>query len=284
MAIASIGPLSYGLVMPTTLAPRASAPRMACVDEFSISREVKNVRIFDGDYAAEICEEVVSLGKAMIAEKGSFSVCIPGGSIVAAIGSIEPGAFDASKTHIFFANEKVPSYPCIEGGLGVAEKLGIPKEQVYGFGEGGTPAELATKYTELLKSHPAIDNSGAIPSFDLVLLGTGPDAHCGCLFPESDEIKATGSGAIVLAGNDERADGDFLAISMDVMNAAKVAIISAAGAGRADMVQKALSGEFDMFDCPAGMVEAEEETIWFTDQESISKFDEDIEDADEGEE
>ena len=34
----------------------------------------------------------------------------------------------------------------------------------------------------------------------------------------------------------------------------------------------------------AGMVEAEEETIWFTDQESISKFDEDIEDADEGEE
>ena len=41
-----------GLVLPSSLAPqtvsRASAARMACVEEFSISREIKSVRIFDG--------------------------------------------------------------------------------------------------------------------------------------------------------------------------------------------------------------------------------------------
>ena len=54
-----------------------------------------------------------------------------------------------------------------------------------------------------------IANGGEMPSVDMMLLGTGPDGHCGCLFPDSAEIKATGSGAVVLAGNDERADGDF---------------------------------------------------------------------------
>jgi hypothetical protein len=56
----------------------------------------------------------------------------------------------------------------------------------------------------------------------MILLGTGPDGHCGCLFPDSPEIKASGSGKIVLAGNDERANGDFMAVSLDFMNAAKV--------------------------------------------------------------
>ena len=77
----------------------------------------------------------------------------------------------------------------------------------------------------------------------------------------------------MLAGNDARADGDFVAISLDVMNAAKCVIVSAAGAGRAEMVAKALAGNFGPFDCPAGLVEAEEETLWFTDKESIAVFD-----------
>ena len=40
------------------------------------------------------------------------------------------------------------------------------------------------------------------------------------------------------------------------MNAAKCVIVSAAGAGRAEMVAKALAGNFGPFDCPAGLVEA----------------------------
>ena len=107
----------------------------------------------------------------------------------------------------------------------------------------------------------------------MMLLGTGPDGHCGCIFPDSAEVKAAGSGAVVLAGNDDRADGDFLAVSMDVMCATKVVIVSAAGAGRASMVSTALSGDFGPVDCPAGMVEGVEETFWFTDKESIAEFD-----------
>ena len=110
-------------------------------------------------------------------------------------------------------------------------------------------------------------------SAEIKATGTGPDGHVGCLFPDGEPIKKTGAGEIVIAGNDERADGDFLAISMDMMCATKTVIVSAATEGRKEMVATALSGEFGAYDCPAGMVEGREETFWFVDEESIADFD-----------
>jgi len=270
-----------GLVLPTNGVTRSAPARMlACVDEFSISREIKTVQVFEGDYADSIRDEVINSARTSIEDKGSFSLAVPGGSVVAALGGLEAGAFDFSKMHVFFCNEKIPSFPCYEGALLEMKKLGVPDEQVHAVGA-GSPAEVAASYTKLLKSHPSIDNSGPIPSVDMMLLGTGGDGHCGCLFPDSAEIKATGSGQVVLAGNDDRADGDFVAVSMDVMNAAKAVIISAAGGGRAEMVSTALSGEFGAYECPAGMVEASGETFWFTDKESIKLFTEKMDDEEE---
>jgi len=263
--------------------PRAAPPRMACVDEFSISKEIKAVRVFEtlDDIADEIKEVVAAVGAACIAEKDSFSIAIPGGSVVSAFGDTDTGAFDFSKCHVFLCNEKIPSFPCYEGAVEVSKKLGIPDANVHGFGE-GSPAEVAAKYAELLKSHPSIDNSGPQPSVDMMLLGTGGDGHCGCLFPDSAEIKATGTGASVVAGNDDRADGDFVAVTMDMMCAAKTVIISAAGSGRAEMVAKALSGKFGLYDCPAGRVEAVEDTLWLTDNDGVAMldFDENLDETD----
>lgn len=157
----------------------------------------------------------------------------------------------------------------------MAKAVGIPEANVHGF-DSGSAAEAAAQYSELLKKHPSIDNSGTVPAFDMMLLGTGPDGHCGCLFPDSAEIKLSGAGKIVVAGNDPRADGDFVAVTMDVMCATEVVLVSAAGAGRAAMVEKALSGDFGPYDCPAGMVEARDQTLWFVDTESIAKFDEQV--------
>jgi len=284
--LASLLSASSGLVLPSALstAPATrAATRMTCIEEFSISREIKSVRIFDGAYDTNICDEVTAAAITSIEEKGSFSLCIPGGSVVKALENLKPDATDWSKMHVFLCNEKIPSLPCIDGALEQTAKIGVPAENVHGFGE-GAPADLAAKYTELLKTHPSIDNSGSIPAMDMMLLGTGPDGHCGCLFPDTAEIKATGTGQVVMAGNDDRADGDFLAVSMDVMCATKIVIVSAADEGRAEMVAKALSGEFGAYDCPAGMVEAAGETIWFTNEGGISKFDEDIEDEEEDDE
>ncbi len=108
-------------------------------------------------------------------------------------------------------------------------------------------------------------------SQDLMLLGTGEDGHCGSLYPQSNEIKATGQGKVVLPINE--GDKKSIAVSMDFMCAAKKVIVSAAGAGRGEMVQRALTGNFPEWDCPSALVHAAE-TVWFVDTASIALYNE----------
>lgn len=222
--------------------------------------------------ADEICQAVSTVGSAAIAQKGSFSLAIPGGSVVKALGGLGDDAFDFTKLHVFFCNEFIGANKCYEGALeSFVTAKGVPVENVHGVGV-GTPTEVAARYEQLLKTHPSIDNSGVLPSVDMILLGTGDDGHCGNIYPESLEVKQTGLGKVVLP---IESDGkQVVAVSIDFMSAAKIAVVSAAGANRASMVAKALSGNFGDYDCPAGMVDAKEETIWFVDQDSIAEFDE----------
>merc|ERR1712037_1079439 len=80
----------------------------------------------------------------------------------------------------------------------------------------------------------------------------------------------TGSGKVVLPIEGEQL---AIAVSMDFMNAAKRVLLSAAGTERAQMVAKAISGDFEEFECPAGLVNAAD-TTWFVDTDSFILFDE----------
>lgn len=103
-----------------------------------------------------------------------------------------------------------------------------------------------------------------------MLLGTGDDGHCGSLYPGSDEIKATGQGMVVLPI--DQGDKKSIAVSMDFMCAAKTVLVSAAEPKRAEMVKRALTGDFEEWGCPAGLVNAAGETLWFVDTESIQEY------------
>jgi len=102
-----------------------------------------------------------------------------------------------------------------------------------------------------------------------MLLGTGDDGHCGSLYPQSEEIKQTGQGKVVLPIDE--GEKKSIAVSMDFMCAAKKVIVSAATAKRAEMVKRALTGDFPEWDCPAALVNAGE-TVWFTDNDSIAAY------------
>jgi 6-phosphogluconolactonase len=230
----------------------------------------KKVSVFDGSYADAVIDTVVETAKAAIASKGSFSLAIPGGSIVNALSGMSPDAFDMSKVSIFFCNERIGANKCYEGALeAFVTKCGIPLDQVYKVPELG-PVEAAAAYEALIRKCPAVDSSGPIPSVDLVLLGTGDDGHCGSLYPQSDEIKATGSGKTVLAIDE--GDKKSIAVSMDFMNAAKKVVVSAAEPKRAEMVKRALSGDFEEWGCPSGLVDCAGETLWFVDTDSIAAY------------
>ena len=60
-----------------------------------------------GGYDTNICDEVTAAAQSCIEEKGSFSLCIPGGSVVAALANLKADGADWTKMHVFFCNEKV---------------------------------------------------------------------------------------------------------------------------------------------------------------------------------
>ena len=231
----------------------------------------KKVICYDGDYSDAVVELVVATAKNAIETKGSFSLAIPGGSVVTALKGLDADAFDMSKVHIFFCNERIGANKCYQGALDAfVIKCNIPIEQVYAVPE-LEPEAAAEVYATMIQECVAVDaSSGSMPSVDLILLGTGDDGHCGSLYPQSNEIKATGSGKAVL-GIDE-GDKKSIAVSMDFMNAAKKVLVSAAEPKRATMVKRALSGEYEEWGCPAGLVDCAGETIWFVDTDSIAEY------------
>lgn len=222
-----------------------------------------------GDISSSVAEAVTYYGKRAIASKGSFSLCIPGGSIVKACGAISKDALDWSKVHIFFANEGLNDFKCYTGAMeSFVGKVGIPAANVHKVGD-GEPAAAAAAYAALIASHPSVKHVHGVPSMDLVLLGTGEDGHVGSLHPNSGQLKdgfKTGKLVMPIVKGEKKS----VAVSMDLINAAGAVILSAAGAARQPMVKASVSGKFAEWLYPAGLVKtaAAGDTVWLCDKEA----------------
>lgn len=237
--------------------------------------------IFDDDAAmsAQLVAEVTAAAKEAISAKGSFSLCIPAGSVVSALKALSPAALDWKQVNVFFTGERLGANKSYEAALAAfctkckIDNVHYPLLRPLWCTGGPLPpfavAEAAAAYSALLKNHPSIDNSGALPSFDMLLLGVGEDGHCGSLHPKSSHIKAAGDGTIVFGIPQ---DGkNQIAISMDVMIASKKVILAATGGKKQDALRRALSGDFEAHDCPAGLVKAKT-TVWYADKASVGDF------------
>jgi 6-phosphogluconolactonase len=232
-----------------------------------------------GDITSAITEAVAFYGKKAIASKGSFTLCIPGGSVVKAASTMKKDAMDWSKVHVFFANEKLNDMACYNGAQEFIKNVGIPEANVHKTMDGSyekVAEDYAAKISELVPK-----NKHGVPSFDLVLLGTGDDGHVGSLYPNTPElINGYGTGKLVMPINS--GGKGTVAISMDLMNAADAVVLSAVGAIRKDMVKATkeghssmptgrtggwMFGKFAQYLWPAGLVKTADprNTIWLVD-------------------
>eukprot|EP00930_Biecheleria_cincta_P023524 TRINITY_DN16986_c0_g1_i2.p1 TRINITY_DN16986_c0_g1~~TRINITY_DN16986_c0_g1_i2.p1 ORF type:complete len:281 (-),score=60.80 TRINITY_DN16986_c0_g1_i2:113-955(-) len=269
----------------------------------------RTLTVFENDAAVakQLVADVTAAANAAISAKGSFSLCIPAGSVVSALKELSPSAVDWSKdifrvaafssrtrpwaghnkessqttpvVNVFFTGERLGANKSYTAAIDAfCDKCKI--ENVFFpifrplFCTGAPLPEFAVKeataaYTALLKSHPAIDNSGPLPSFDLLLLGVGDDGHCGSLHPQSAHIKAAGDGTVTFGIHKE--GKNQIAISMDVMRASKKVILACTGDKKKDAVRRALSGDFEPHGCPAALVKAAA-THWYVDKASLADF------------
>jgi len=140
------------------------------------------------------------------------------------------------RTHIFLVDERYLESDHPESNYGMLREallrhVPIPHANVHRVPvESADAASVAASYEEMVASFFAPSPS-AIPSFDLIFLGMGPDGHTASLFPGSPALAARGhiaAGHFVPAANVVR-----ITLTLDALNAARTAAFLVTGEEKA---------------------------------------------------
>ena len=131
--------------------------------------------------------------------------------------------------------------------------------------------EAAQRYaSELVMAFPRLLSGGSeIPentdtTFDLVLLGVGPDAHVASLFPgQSDGLSLTTP--VIPARNSPKPPSERISLTLGAINSAKHVWLVSAGADKAVALGRAM-GEPDFANAPASAVHGQNETRVYCDE------------------
>lgn len=158
-------------------------------------------------------------------------------------------------------------------------QAGIPKENVHALADPPAPCphDAAKEYESRLRSLPREvlpiagddkDEKSAMPSFDLVLLGVGPDGHVASLFPGLPAVDVPASEGKWCVGVDNSPKPPPLRISLTLpaINAAKKVLVVSFGAGKAAIVRDALCSSSGDADAPLLPVQRVKGARWLIDQ------------------
>lgn len=180
----------------------------------------------------KIRDIVVSAATEAIAERGSFALAIPGGSILKMLVGDDILGDWTSKTTIAYVNHK-----CVDMADASLATHAKAMSLFMGKWEGCHPIVMdgtddgdaeAASYERQLKalSETVLPRDGnGLPVFDLALIGVGDDGHIGSLYPGREEVMETEAWVIPVAMKSPPS----ITLSLSVMANAKQVVVAACG-------------------------------------------------------
>jgi len=218
------------------------------------------------------------------ASSGHAHVCLTGGRIgtaVLAAVADNPAvdAIDWSRIDLWWGDERyLPAGDPERNETGARDALidhvGIDASRVHAM---PTPAESggdvdagAEAYAEALARAARPEDHSDVPSFDIMLLGIGPDAHVASLFPELPALHDTRSCCAVRGA--PKPPPVRISLTLPAINAAKEVWILASGEEKATAVHLALSDDAGPVQVPASGARGRERTLFLIDEAAASKL------------
>jgi len=234
-----------------------------------------------------ICQDVAELGRKAATQwisladeavnaRGRFNVALSGGSTPRLLYSLLASAEFAARIgwrqiHLFFGDERCVAPDHAESNYRMVEesllaKISIPSENVHRIAGEKAPPVAAAEYEAQLRKHFHIDD-GALPRFDLILLGLGEDGHTASLFPGSSALNETRR--LVATTYVEKLNAHRLTLTFPVINNAAQIIFLIAGESKATLVREISTME--KCDYPAARIKpANGQLTWFVTRDAAT--------------
>jgi 6-phosphogluconolactonase len=176
-------------------------------------------------------------------------------------------------THLFFGDERCVPPDAPESNYGMVKAallapLGLPEQNIHRMpGERPDPDEAAREYEAQLHSFFGLAE-GALPRFDLILLGLGPDGHCASLFPHKPALQER-KRLVVASEPGLEPFVTRLTLTLPVLNHAAQLLFLVAGANKAETLVRVLNGPRDPETLPAQAIAPANGTLsWLVDREA----------------
>ena len=236
-----------------------------------------NVEILEdaGAVAQRVADHFADTARHAIDVRGSFNVALAGGSTPAdAYRLLAAPPYDGlawSKMFFFFGDERCVPPDDDRSNFKMARTSllaprGIAAQHIFRMEGEIDPATAARTYADVL-----VAELGALPRFDLVMLGMGPDGHTASLFPGTDPT--TDDELLVRAPYVEKFAEYRITITPLVINGARRIAIVTCGSEKAEALAAALNGAYDPTTYPIQIVRPVEGILnWFVDKAAASRL------------
>lgn len=199
--------------------------------------------------------------------RGQCAIALAGGSTPKPIyEALANKSLPWDKIHIFWGDERyVPPEHSDSNQKMTREawlnKVDFPESNIHPIPTSAEdPATDAKKHEEELQAFFGV-SSGEFPAFDIILLGTGDDAHTASLFPHTEALQVRDR--LITVGNK---DGNpRLTFTIPLINHAHAVVFLVAGAGKQEAVAQIFAPNADPMTYPARFIAPAGELWWLLD-------------------
>jgi 6-phosphogluconolactonase len=133
---------------------------------------------------------------------------------------------------------------------------------------GNDPDAAATGYAALLKANSRPEHHGAVPTFDVLLLGVGAEGHVGSIFPSSPAVYEVERMVVGVRGC-PKPPPTRVTLTLPAIRCAAEVWIATTGPDRAAAVSMALRGAGEVA-VPAAGARGRRRTLWLLDRQAAS--------------
>ena len=214
-----------------------------------------------------------------IAARGTAHLALTGGGIgtatlAALAASPARDAVDWRALHVWWSDERFlpsgdPERNETQARAALLDRVPLDPKRVHPMpasdGVYGADVDAAAAgYAEDLLAATEPEDHGAVPAFDILLLGVGPDAHVASLFPEHPALYETERTVIAVRGA-PKPPPVRISLSMPAIRRARAVWLLAAGSEKAAAVALALAPAGEMA-VPAAGARGQRHTLWLLDR------------------